>query len=107
MAARSAPRPFSCAKPAVGLRNMHLVIIIDIPMFFFDDTNWGNWMEDINKGQYEFVAILHWSGIDIYDFVSRTYYTKRIEREDMDALKKLGRLTAEGIIKDDDPVWNE
>ena len=28
-----------------------------------------------------------------------------IDREDMDALKRLGRMAAEGIIKDDDPVW--
>ena len=29
----------------------------------------------------------------------------KIDREDMDALKRLGRMAAEGIIKDDDPVW--
>ena len=29
----------------------------------------------------------------------------KIDREEMDALKRLGRMDAEGIIKDDDPVW--
>ena len=29
----------------------------------------------------------------------------KIDREDMDALKRLWRMAAEGIIKDDDPVW--
>ena len=29
----------------------------------------------------------------------------RIGRDDMEALKKIGRMAAEGIIKDDDPVW--
>ena len=29
----------------------------------------------------------------------------KIDREDTDALKRLGRMAAEGIIKDDDPVW--
>ena len=29
----------------------------------------------------------------------------KIDREDMDALKRLGRMDAEGIINDDDPVW--
>ena len=43
--------------------------------------------------------------MDIYDFYVRKYLTKRIIREDMDALKKLGRMAAEGIIKDNDSVW--
>lgn len=62
-------------------------------------------MDEINGGKYEFVALIHWLGVDIYDFSVRKYLTKRIIREDMDALKKLGRMAADGIIKDNDSVW--
>lgn len=82
-----------------------VAIIIDIPLFFFYDSDWGKWLSEINGGQFSFVALVHWSGVDIYDFATGNYSIKRINREDMDALKKLGRMTAEGIIKDDDPVW--
>lgn len=86
-------------------QHLGLAIIIDIPLFFFYDSEWGKWLDEINSGRYEFVALIHWSGVDIYDFSTGNYLTKRIIREDMDALKKLGRMAAEGIIKDDDPVW--
>ena len=82
-----------------------LAIIIDIPLFFFDDLQWGKWLSGINDGGFDFVAIIHWSGVDIYDFKTGEYSDRRICREDMDALERLGRMAAEGIIKDDDPVW--
>ena len=82
-----------------------LAILIDIPLFFFDDPQWGKWLSDINDDRFDFVALIHWSGVDIYDFKTGVYSNKRISREDMDALNRLGRMAAEGIIKDDDPVW--
>lgn len=82
-----------------------LAIIIDIPLFLIDDSDWGNWLSDINNDRFEFVALIHWSGVDIYDFKTGEYSKQRISREDMDALKRLGRMAAEGKIKDDDPVW--
>lgn len=86
-------------------QHMGLAIIIDIPLFFFYDSDWGKWLADINRDKFDFVAIIHWSGVDIYDFSNGNYDSKRICREDMDALKKLGRMAAEGIITDDNPVW--
>lgn len=83
-----------------------LAILIDIPMFFFDDPLWGKPLSDINKNGFDFVAFIHWSGIDIFDFKTEKYSKQRIGREDMDALRRLGRMAAEGIIKDDDPVWD-
>ena len=41
----------------------------------------------------------------MYDVEAKEYNHIRIERNDMDALNRLGRMAAEGIIKDDDPVW--
>lgn len=59
----------------------------------------------INKDGFDFVALLHWSGVDMYDVKTGQYKSHRINCEDMDALKRVGRMAAEGIIKDDDPVW--
>lgn len=86
-------------------QHIGLAIIIDIPLFFFYDHEWGKWFDEINGEKFEFMAIVHWSGVDIYDFRTRNYLTKRINREDMDALGRLARMAAEGIIKDEDPVW--
>ncbi len=86
-------------------QHIGLAIIIDIPLFFFYDYEWGKWLDEINGDRFDFVAIIHWSGVDIYDFHTRNYLTKRINREDMDALKRLARMAAEGMIKDDNPVW--
>lgn len=86
-------------------KHVGIAILIDIPMFFFSDSEWGKWLEEINGGQFSFVALIHWSGIDIYDFSTGTYSVKRIDGEDMNTLKKIGRMAAEGIITDDSPVW--
>ena len=80
-------------------------ILIDIPLFFFDDPQWGDWFSLINKDGFDFVALLHWSGVDMYDIKTGQYKSHRINREDMDVLKRVGRMAAEGIIKDDDPAW--
>ena len=86
-------------------QHMGLAIIIDIPLFLLYDPEWGKWLVEENRNEFEFVALIHWSGVDIYDFCTGGYSSKRIDREDMDALKKLGRMAAEGIIKDDNPAW--
>ncbi len=83
-----------------------LAIMMDIPLLLFGGFDWGSWLTYINNGKFAFVALIHWSGVDIYDFEKDEYSSRRIGREDMDALKKLGRMAAEGIIKDDNSVWN-
>ena len=88
-----------------SFQRMGLAILMDIPLFLFDDPQWGKWLSDINGDSFDFVALIHWSGVDLYDFKTGEYLNQRISREDMDALKRLGRMAAEGIIKDDDPVW--
>ncbi len=35
----------------------------------------------------------------------REYSRRWIDSRDMDALHRFGRMAAEGVIKDDDPVW--
>lgn len=82
-----------------------LVIRIDVPICILGDAQWGNLLHKENEDGFDFVALLHWSGMDIYEMKTGKYSLFKIEREDMDNLKKLGRMAAEGKIKDDDPVW--
>lgn len=41
----------------------------------------------------------------MYDVNTGQYKSHRINREDMDTLKRAGCMAVEGIIKDDDLVW--
>jgi len=88
-----------------SFQRIGLAILIDTPSLLFDDSRWGEWLSDINGDSFDFVALIHWSGVDLYDFKTGEYLSQRISSEEMDALKCLGRMAAEGIIKDDDPVW--
>ena len=42
-----------------------------------------------------------------YDSRTGEYSKQRISNEDMNALKRFGRMVAEGIIKDGDPVGSD
>lgn len=87
------------------IEKVGLAVIMDIPLFFFTIKDWGKWLSGFNKGSFNFMIMIHWSGVDIYSFEDKSYKSVRINREDMDALKKIGRMTAEGLIKEDDTVW--
>jgi hypothetical protein len=52
-----------------------------------------------------FAVLVHWSGVDLYDFNTKKYIFKMISKQEMLTLKKIGRLTAEGIITVEDDVW--
>ena len=45
--------------------------------------------------------------IAVLSMVVRFRMDIKIEREDMIAFKKLGRMAAEGLLEDNDPVWHE
>ena len=89
-----------------GFIKIGLVIIIDVPLSIYPDFDWGNWLEPYNNNKFDFVILSHWQGICMYDFRTGEYTNKKISKGDRCALKKLSRLTTEGIIRDDDPVWD-
>jgi len=82
-----------------------LVIRIDFPISILGNTQWGTLLTGKKEDDFDYIILLHWSGIDIYDVRIDAYSHFRINREDMDDLKRLGRMTAEGIINDNDPIW--
>ena len=88
-----------------SLKHVGLAIIIDYPTFPFNDYNWSASLSELNQQKYDFVIFSHWSGIDIYDFYADKFYSKSISCEERELLKKLGRMTAEGIIAEEDSEW--
>lgn len=83
-----------------------LAILLDIPLFFLTDKNWESWLSNINNNGFNFIILLHWSGIDICFFETNEYRSIRFkDREENMMLHKIARMTTEGIIKESDLEW--
>lgn len=79
-----------------------LAIIVDVPLSL-ENIEWMEWFPEPKV--FDMIILLHWKGFDLYDFNTKSYEHIIIDKNDRLALKKLGRMTAEGIIKEDDPEW--
>lgn len=83
-----------------------LFIEIDTqPLFAAKDLDWEKCsLSSTGKG-FDFVILSSWKGLELYDFEIKENRSITIKREDRDTLKFLARLTAEGIINENDPEW--
>lgn len=84
-----------------------LAIIVDIPFSIIEYSEWGKLISSQNSDGFNFVVLVHWEGIEMYDFDTKEYISRAINRNDRIALQTIGRLTAEGIIEEDDFVWQK
>ena len=92
----------------MGFVNIGLLIYHEKPVFTETIDNFPKWLTEAQKNcadKYDFVYILHVKGLLFYDFASGEKSEVVIPREDRLALGNLGRMAAEGEVKDDDPVW--
>ena len=92
----------------MGFANIGLLIYHEKPAFPETIDNFPEWLIDAQKDcadKYDFVYILHVEGLLFYDFANREKSEIIIPHEDRLALGKLGRMAAEGEVKDDDPIW--
>lgn len=92
----------------MGFANIGLLIYHEKPAFSETIDNFPKWLIDAQKDcadKYDFVYILHVRGLLFYDFASGEKSEVVIPREDRLALGNLGRMAAEGEVKDDDPIW--
>ena len=67
-----------------------------------------SWLKDARNEstpQYDFAIIVHFMGVMIFDFAKGEMKSYEIEEDVMDTLGVLARMTAEGEVKEDDPVW--
>lgn len=67
-----------------------------------------SWLKDAQNEsipQYDFAIIVHFMGVMIFDFNKAEIKSYEIEEDVMDTLGVLARMTAEGEVKEDDPIW--
>ena len=91
----------------MGFANIGLLIYHEKPAFPETIDNFPEWLIDAQKDcadKYDFVYILHVEGLLFYDFANREKSEIIIPHEDRLALGNLGRMAAEGEVKDDDPI---
>lgn len=91
-----------------GFEKIGLLINHENPVFSEEVANYSKILMDAQKDyadKYDFVYILHIEGLLFYDFASGEKSEIVISREDRFALGNLGRMAAEGKVKDDDPIW--
>ena len=92
----------------MGFANIGLLIYHEKPAFPETIDNFPEWLIDAQKDcadKYDFVYILHVEGLLFYDFANREKSEIIIPHEDRLALGNLGRMAAEGEVKDDGPIW--
>ncbi len=41
--------------------------------FYWEDSNWGSLLAELNDDAFEFVALIHRAGVDLYDFTKRVF----------------------------------
>lgn len=85
-------------------------LLINHEKLIFEETadDFPKWLTDAQEvytDKYDFVYILHVEGILFYDFVSGEKSETIIPHGDRFTLGNLGRMAAEGEVKDGDPIW--
>lgn len=91
-----------------GFKRIGLLIYHEKPIFSETETEFQEWFAAEQKDKtdkYDFVYILHTDGLLFYDFTTGEKDRIKISCEDRRALGNLGRMAAEGKVKDDDPIW--
>lgn len=91
-----------------GLKRIGLLIYHEKPIFSETEADFQKWFAAEQKDKtdkYDFVYILHTDGLLFYDFTTGEKDRIKISCEDRRALGNLGRMAAEGEVKDNDPIW--
>lgn len=57
------------------------------------------------KDQFDFAFIVHFMGVMRFDFAKGEMKNYEIDEDVMDNLGVLARMTVEGEVKEDDPIW--
>lgn len=91
-----------------GFKHIGILIYHEKPIFSDIEQQLSKWLEETQKGciyKFDFVYIFHLDGILFYDFATGELNSVSISHKDRQALSNLGRMAAEGEVKDDDPIW--
>lgn len=91
-----------------GFASVGLLIYVEAPIL--DDTRfngygWFTSAQADRKEKYDFVYLCYRDGLIRFVFQKKKCKEFFIPKNDMAGLQNLGRMAAEGEIKDDDPIW--
>ena len=92
-----------------GFISIDLFIDYEKPFISDDPKEVFDWMKSTSKEseqRFNRVFIRYVGGLLILDFKKNKMSCIEISHEDRHALGNLGRMAAEGEIKDDDPIWD-
>ncbi len=89
-----------------------LAILIDFPIVDDIHKEWYKWVmaeQDVEQSnslnKYAFSLLICWDNLSYYDFRTNESVNIKIDDTSYQGLKKLARMTAEGLVKEDDPIW--
>lgn len=91
-----------------GFDKVGLFIIYGEPLFPATPTHCFEWLKNTQENScdtFDFAYLLAAETLGVFDFVANYSDWLSIERNDMDSIKKLARMTAEGEISEEDVEW--
>lgn len=91
-----------------GFNKVGLFIICREPLFPTTPARCFEWLKNSQKNSsdtFDFAYLLAAETLGTFDFAANYSDWQRIERSDMDSIKKLARMTAENEICEEDVEW--
>ncbi len=91
-----------------GFDKVGLFIVYREPLFPDTPLQCFEWLQKSQKESYDsfnFAYLLAAEILGVFDFDAKSCNWLRIKRDDMDSIKKLARMTAEGEISEEDVEW--
>ena len=97
---------------ANGYKNMGIYMLYECPISFGTSSERKEWLDEVQAEyaeKYDIVIVLYQDDISwrisFYDFNTDDILDVEISNDIVNYIGKLGRMTAEGEVKQDDPEW--
>ena len=95
-----------------GYKHMGIYMLYECPISFGNANERKEWLDEVqseHKEKYDIAIVLYQDDISwrisLYDFSTDEIMDKEINNDIVNYIGKLGRMTAEGEVKQDDPEW--
>lgn len=95
-----------------GYKHMGIYMLYECPISFGNANERKEWLDAVqseHKEKYDIAIVLYQDDISwrisLYDFSTDEIIDKKLDNGIVNYIGKLGRMTAEGEVKEDDPEW--
>ena len=88
-------------------QHVGFAVIVDTNMLAEIKENWCKWVEEAAGSliKFDFVFLVCWDEMSYYNMRTRELIYTVFDKDMNIGLKKLARMTAEGLVDKNDPVW--